>query len=142
MSFVSLNLDATTDYAAELEEINFNEFQTMTINLFTENNQTVEFQFEEIDFYMYSDDKVKYIVNLKNAMNDVDYNYEYLDSLNLNECKKGEVVFDNEEGITIKLELNIDYINIEAQIPEDEFGELMKQVAEKNDEVFKALVDK
>lgn len=142
MSFVSLQLDGTTDYAAELEEINFYEFETITMNLEADNNQTVELPFDEFSIAMHSDAKEKFNVTIENAMGDNKYSVDYLNSLNLNDCKKAEIVFHNADGEQIKIDLGVDYINVEAQIPVDEFGELMVKIADEDDEIFKALVDK
>lgn len=144
-SFVSLNLQATTKYATELEEINFYEFEAITINLKAENNQTVELQFNEFQLDMFSDDKVKHIVNVENAMNDVKYSVDYLNSLNLNDCKKAEIVFDDAGSEQIKIELDIDTLYVTAEKIEDEneeFRKMMHQIADEDDEIFKALVDK
>lgn len=145
-SFVSLKLNATTDYAAELEGINFYEFENITIKLEAKNNQTIELQFDEFDLDIFSDDKIKFNINVKNAMTDTEYSVDYLNRLNLNECKKAEIVFDNAGSESIKLGLYIDFINVKAEKIEDddraEFRKMMEQIAEENDEIFKGLVDK
>lgn len=144
-SFVSLQLNATTNYAAELEEINFYEFEAITINLKAENNQTVELQFDEFSGYLNSDDKEKFNVTIENAMGDNKYSVDYLNSLNLNECKKAEIVFDNADGEQIKIKLDIESLYITAEEIEDEneeFRKMMEQISDENDEIFKGLTDK
>src|SRR5699024_7343943 len=63
-SFVTLDLQATIKYATQLEEINFYEFEKITMNLEAINNQTVELQFDEFSGYLDSDNKEKFSVNI------------------------------------------------------------------------------
>lgn len=143
-SFVSLSLNGITNYAAALEEIDFNNYKNININLFTENKQTVELPFTDFEFSMLSDDKEKFNVDVKNAMGDMEYTVGYLDGLKLNDCKKAEIVFDD-AGSEIKLDLDINTINVEIEYIEDdraEFRKIIEMIADENDEAFKALLDK
>lgn len=144
-SFVTLDLQATIKYAAQLEEINFYEFEKITMNLEAINNQTVELQFDEFSGYLDSDNKEKFSVNIQNEMGDNEYSVYYLNSLNLNDYKKAEIVFDNADDEQIEIKIDIESLYITAEEIEDdgaEFRKMMEQSSGENDDVFKGFTDK
>jgi len=115
------------------------------MNLEAINNQTVELQFDEFSGYLDSDNKEKFSVNIQNAMGDNEYSVDYLNSLNLNDYKKAEIVFDNADDEQIEIKLDIESLYITAEeIEHDraEFRKMMEQISDENDDVFKGLTDK
>lgn len=78
-------------------------------------------------------------------MCDNEYSVDYLNSLNLNDYKKAEIVFDNADDEQIEIKLDIESLYITAEEIEDdraEFRKMMEQNSDENDDVFKGLTDK
>lgn len=144
-SFVSLHMESKTDFIPEIDDINFNGFETISINIYAGKNKVIELPFADFSLDIFTDDKIKFNISVQNAMADTEYSVDYINSLNLNECKKAEIVFIDAGSEQIKLPLAINFIDITVEEIEDEneeFRKMMELIADENDEIFKGLVDK